>query len=99
MGRNTFIYVSSDWHQRGIFGARDRATTADFIPGEYSKLYVPNQQAFKAQSIIDQGNRVKPILSCLACLESLKGYRNRNVQRDKPRQYGDPLPCRHANVG
>ena len=52
-GRNTFIYVSSDWHQRGIFGARDRATTADFIPGEYSKLYVPNQQAFKAQSIID----------------------------------------------
>ena len=46
-----------------------------------------------------QGNRVKPILSCLACLESLKGYRNRNVQRDKPRQYGDPLPCRHANVG
>ena len=53
----------------------------------------------KGYSYGHQGNRVKPILSCLACLESLKGYRNRNVQRDKPRQYGDPLPCRHANVG
>lgn len=41
-GRNFFVYVSSDWHSRGSFGARDAATTADFWPGEYTKLYVPN---------------------------------------------------------
>lgn len=52
-GRNFFMYVSSDWHSRGAFGARDRATTADFIPGEYSKLYVPKTEGFRNQSIID----------------------------------------------
>jgi hypothetical protein len=48
-GRNFFIYVSSDWHSRGSFGARDAQTTADFWPGEYTKLYVPNAQGFKSQ--------------------------------------------------
>lgn len=52
-GRNYFIFISSDWHQRGIFGARDRASTADFFPGEYTRLYVPNQSAFRAQSVIN----------------------------------------------
>jgi hypothetical protein len=52
-GRNFFIYVSSDWHNRGAGGARDSFTTSDFIPGEYTKLYVPNTDGFKAQSIID----------------------------------------------
>jgi hypothetical protein len=52
-GRNMFVYVSSDWHNRGSFGARDAATTSDFIPGEYTKLYVPNEANFRAQSIID----------------------------------------------
>jgi hypothetical protein len=52
-GRNFFIYVSSDWHNRGAGGARDSFTTADFIPGEYTKLYVPNTERFQAQSIID----------------------------------------------
>lgn len=52
-GRNFFIYVSSDWHNRGAGGARDSFTTSDFIPGEYTKLYVPNANGFKAQSIID----------------------------------------------
>src|ERR1700682_1771825 len=37
--RNSFIFISSDWHQRGVFGARDVSTTSDFIPGEYTKLY------------------------------------------------------------
>ena len=32
-GRNFFIYVSSDWHNRGMAGARDPFTTSDFIPG------------------------------------------------------------------
>src|SRR3982074_1586171 len=52
-GRNFFIYVSSDWHNRGAGGARDSFTTGDFIPGEYTKLYVPNTEGFRAQSIID----------------------------------------------
>jgi hypothetical protein len=52
-GRNFFIYVSSDWHNRGAGGARDSFTTSDFIPGEYTKLYVPNSDGFRAQSIID----------------------------------------------
>jgi hypothetical protein len=52
-GRNFFIYVSSDWHNRGAAGARDSFTTSDFIPGEYTKLYVPNTERFQTQSIID----------------------------------------------
>jgi hypothetical protein len=52
-GRNFFIYVSSDWHNRGAGGARDSFTTGDFIPGEYTKLYVPNRENFRAQSIVD----------------------------------------------
>ena len=52
-GRNFFLFVSSDWHSRGAGGARDSFTTADFIPGEYTKLYVPNDHRFSAQSVID----------------------------------------------
>ncbi len=52
-GRNFFFFQSSDWHNRGVFGARDRASTADFMPGEYSRLYVPNQNTFRAQSVVD----------------------------------------------
>jgi len=52
-GRNFFIFISSDWHQRGIFGSRDRASTADFFPGEYTRLYVPNQTAFRALSVVE----------------------------------------------
>jgi hypothetical protein len=52
-GRNFFIFVSSDWHSRGAFGARDAATTADFFPGEYTSLYVPNRSNFKAQNVVD----------------------------------------------
>jgi hypothetical protein len=52
-GRNVFIFVSSDWHNRGAGGARDSFTTGDFIPGEYTKLYVPNTEGFRAQSIVD----------------------------------------------
>jgi hypothetical protein len=52
-GRNFFLYTSSDWHNRGAGGARDAFTTSDFIPGEFTKLYVPNAERFRAQSIID----------------------------------------------
>ncbi len=40
-GRNFFMFVSSDWHERGVFGARDAFTSSDFLPGEFTKLYVP----------------------------------------------------------
>lgn len=52
-GRNFFVFVSSDWHSRGSFGARDPQTTADFFPGEYSKLYVPNHSDFRSQNVVD----------------------------------------------
>src|SRR5215831_12907092 len=52
-GRNSFIFISSDWHNRGAGGARDSFTTSDFIPGEYTKLYVPNTERFRGQSIVD----------------------------------------------
>jgi len=52
-GRNFFFFQSSDWHNRGIFGSRDRASTGDFMPGEYSRLYVANQTTFRAQSVVD----------------------------------------------
>jgi hypothetical protein len=52
-GRNSFVFISSDWHNRGAGGARDSFTTADFIPGEYTKLYVPNAAPFAQRSIVD----------------------------------------------
>ncbi len=52
-GRNFFIFVSSDWHSRGSFGATEAGTTADFMPGEYTKLYVPNNPDFKSQNVVD----------------------------------------------
>jgi hypothetical protein len=52
-GRNFFMFISSDWHNRGAAGANEAFTTSDFLPGEYSKLYVPNADSFKAQSVID----------------------------------------------
>jgi len=51
-GRNTFMFISSDWHSRGSFGAGDSATDSDFMPGEYSKLYVANKTNFSAKAIV-----------------------------------------------
>ncbi len=52
-GRNSFIYVSSDWHNRGVFPASSLNTTSDFQPGEMTKLYVPATQDNAAQDILD----------------------------------------------
>ena len=53
-GRNFFIYVSSDWHDRGVFAATSPSTTDDFYPGEYTKLYIPNtKNRFNNQAIIN----------------------------------------------
>jgi hypothetical protein len=39
-GRNWFFFGSSDYHNRGSFGPDQRESTADFLPGEYTKDYV-----------------------------------------------------------
>jgi hypothetical protein len=39
-GRNWFFFASSDYHNRGSFGADQRETTADFFPGEYTRDHV-----------------------------------------------------------
>ena len=51
-GRNTFMFISSDWHSRGSFGAGDGSTDSDFIPGEYSKLYVANKAGFTSKAVV-----------------------------------------------
>ena len=38
-GRNFWFFASSDWHNRGTFGADDRRSTQDFQPGEYQRNY------------------------------------------------------------
>ena len=38
-GRNFWFFASSDWHNRGTFGADDRRSTQDFLPGEYQRNY------------------------------------------------------------
>lgn len=39
-GRNWWFSASSDWHNRGTFGADDVRSTQDFYPGEYQRMYV-----------------------------------------------------------
>ena len=39
-GRNWFFFASSDYHNRGSFGADQRETTSDFFPGEYTRDHV-----------------------------------------------------------
>ena len=39
-GRNFWFFASSDWHNRGMFGADDRRSSQDFYPGEYQRDYV-----------------------------------------------------------
>jgi hypothetical protein len=39
-GRNWFFFASSDYHNRGAFGPDQRESSADFLPGEYTKDYV-----------------------------------------------------------
>jgi hypothetical protein len=39
-GRNFWFSASSDWHNRGSFGADDVRSSQDFYPGEYQRMYV-----------------------------------------------------------
>jgi hypothetical protein len=55
-GRNWYFYASSDWHNRGAFSIYETATTADFYPGEYQKLFVPRPaagQPMRPQVVVD----------------------------------------------
>ena len=55
-GRNFWFFASSDWHNRGSFGADDRRTTQDFQPGEYQRNYTMvrnGSDRVKPQSIVD----------------------------------------------
>ena len=55
-GRAYWFFASSDWHNRGSFGADDRRSTQDFYPGEYQRAYslVRNgTDKLRPQTIVD----------------------------------------------
>jgi hypothetical protein len=55
-GRNWWFFASSDWHNRGTFGADDRRTTQDFFPGEYQRNYTMVRNGtdkLRPQTIVD----------------------------------------------
>lgn len=55
-GRNWWFFASSDWHNRGSFGADDRRTTQDFFPGEYQRNYTlvrNGADKLRPQTIVD----------------------------------------------
>jgi hypothetical protein len=55
-GRNFWYFASSDWHNRGIFGADDRRSTQDFYPGEYARNYTMVRNGadkLRPQTIVD----------------------------------------------
>ena len=55
-GRNFWFFASSDWHNRGIFGADDRRSTQDFLPGEYQRNYTMVRKGadkLRPQTIVD----------------------------------------------
>jgi hypothetical protein len=55
-GRNYWFFASSDWHNRGTFGADDRRSKQDFYPGEYQRSYslVRNgNDKLRPQAIVD----------------------------------------------
>jgi hypothetical protein len=55
-GRNWWFFASSDWHNRGSFGADDRRSTQDFFPGEYQRNYTMVRNGtdkLRPQTIVD----------------------------------------------
>lgn len=55
-GRNWWFFASSDYHNRGSFGADQRESNSDFAPGEYTKDYVMVRKGkgdLTAEGIID----------------------------------------------
>ena len=55
-GRNYWFFASSDWHNRGAFGADDRRSSQDFYPGEYQRNYTlvrNGSDKLRPQTIVD----------------------------------------------
>jgi hypothetical protein len=55
-GRGWWFFASSDWHNRGSFGADDRRSTQDFFPGEYQRNYTlvrNGADKLRPQTIVD----------------------------------------------
>lgn len=56
-GRRWWIFASSDWHHRGMFGPDDRRSTQDFYPGEYQQTFVMARNGsdpkLRPQTIVD----------------------------------------------
>jgi hypothetical protein len=55
-GRNWWFFASSDWHNRGLFGADQLESTFDFLPGEFQQTHVMVRRgsgSLTAQGIID----------------------------------------------
>ena len=55
-GRNWWFFASSDYHNRGSFGADQRESNQDFYPGEYQKDYVMVRKGtnnLSAEGVID----------------------------------------------
>jgi hypothetical protein len=55
-GRNWWFFGSSDWHNRGQFGADDFRSTQDFYPGEYQRNYTMvrnGSDKLRPQTIVD----------------------------------------------
>lgn len=55
-GRNWWFFASSDYHNRGSFGADQRESDSDFFPGEYTKDHVMVRKGkgdLTAEGIID----------------------------------------------
>ncbi len=55
-GRNFWYFASSDWHNRGTYGADDRRSTQDFYPGEYARDFVMvrnGSDKLRPQTIVD----------------------------------------------
>lgn len=96
-GRNSFIFVSSDWHNRGVFPASSLNTSSDFQPGEMTKLYVPQRGDGTAQDIVDgmrsgnsysvNGNLIGPDLKITA-----------RVGNGKPALMGETLVVNPGDV-
>jgi len=55
-GRRYWFFASSDWHNRGLFGADDLRSTQDFQPGEYQRDFVMvrnGSDKIRPQTVVD----------------------------------------------
>src|SRR5205085_4873078 len=71
-GRHWWVFASSDWHNRGMFGPDDRRSSQDFYPGEYQRTYVMVGEG-KGRQFFDQHDRNKSkVLTPQAIVDGLR---------------------------